>query len=67
MSLKEQLAEYRAGWFKRAPAELQAVMQRHIEQPRDGLAKTALKAGDQAPPSRRAQTTNCRVANAEVP
>ena len=50
MSLKEQLAEYRAGWFKRVPAERQAVMERHIEQLRNGLAKTALKAGDRAPP-----------------
>jgi thiol-disulfide isomerase/thioredoxin len=50
MSLKEQLAEYRAGWFKRVPAERQAVMERHIEELRNGLAKTALKAGDRAPP-----------------
>ena len=50
MSLKEQLAEYRAGWFKRVPAERQAVMERHIEQLRNSVAKTALKAGDRAPP-----------------
>ncbi|MGA7433696.1 MAG: peroxiredoxin-like family protein [Xanthobacteraceae bacterium] len=50
MFLKEQLAEYRAGWFKRVPAERQAVMERHINELRDGLAKTALKAGDRAPP-----------------
>jgi peroxiredoxin len=50
MSLKEQLAEYRAGWFKRVPAERQAVMERHIAELRNGLAKTALKAGDRAPP-----------------
>jgi peroxiredoxin len=49
MSLKEQLAEYRAGWFKRVPAERQAVMERHIAELRNGLAKTALKAGDRAP------------------
>jgi peroxiredoxin len=49
MSLKEQLAEYRSGWFKRVPAERQAVMERHIDQLRTGIAKTALKAGDQAP------------------
>jgi peroxiredoxin len=49
MSLKEQLAEYRAGWFKRVPAERQAVMERHIAELRYGLAKTALKAGDRAP------------------
>ncbi|MGA9894858.1 MAG: peroxiredoxin-like family protein [Xanthobacteraceae bacterium] len=50
MSLKEQLADYRAGWFKRVPAERQAVMERHINELRNGLAKTALKAGDRAPP-----------------
>jgi peroxiredoxin len=50
MSLKEQLAEYRAGWFKRVPAERQAVMERHINELRSALAKTALKAGDRAPP-----------------
>ncbi len=49
MSLKEQLAEYRAGWFKRVPAERQAIMERHIAELRNGLAKTALKAGDRAP------------------
>jgi peroxiredoxin len=49
MSLKEQLAEFRAGWFKRVPADRQAIMERHIAQLRDGLAKTALKAGDRAP------------------
>lgn len=50
MFLKEQLAEYRAGWFKRVPAERQAVMERHIDELRDGLAKTALGAGDRMPP-----------------
>jgi peroxiredoxin len=49
MSLKEQLAEYRAGWFKRVPAERQAIMERHIGQLRVGLAKSALKTGDRAP------------------
>jgi peroxiredoxin len=49
MSLKQELAEYRAGWFKRVPAERQALMERHIAQLRDGLAKTALKVGDRAP------------------
>jgi peroxiredoxin len=49
MSLKEQLAEYRAGWFKRVPAERQAIMERHIAELRGGLAKTALKTGDRAP------------------
>jgi peroxiredoxin len=50
MPLKDQLAEYRAGWFKRVPADRQAIMERHIAQLRNGLAKTALKAGDRAPP-----------------
>lgn len=50
MSLKEQLAEYRAGWFKRVPAERQAVMERHIHELRNGLTKMALKTGDRAPP-----------------
>ena len=49
MSLKQELAEYRAGWFKRVPAERQAIMERHIAQLRDGLAKTTLKVGDRAP------------------
>src|SRR5271169_2264077 len=50
MSLKEQLAEYRAGWYQRVPAERQAIMQRHIEQLRNGaIARTMLKAGDRAP------------------
>jgi len=49
MSLKEQLAEYRAGWFKRVPAERQAIMERHINELQNGLAKAALKIGDQAP------------------
>jgi peroxiredoxin len=49
MSLKHELAEYRAKWFTRVPAERQVVMERHIAQLRDGLAKTALKVGDRAP------------------
>jgi hypothetical protein len=49
MSLKQELAEYRAGWFKRVPAERQAIMERHIVELRNGLAKTALKVGDRAP------------------
>ena len=50
MSLKEQLEEYRAGWFKRVPAERQAIMQRHIEQLRAGdISRTMLKVGDSAP------------------
>jgi peroxiredoxin len=50
MSLKEQLAEYRAGWRKRVPADRQAIMERHIEQLRNGvIARTMLKVGDRAP------------------
>jgi peroxiredoxin len=50
MSLKEQLAEYRAGWYQRVPAERQAIMQRHIDQLRRGaIAQTMLKVGDRAP------------------
>jgi peroxiredoxin len=50
MSLKEQLAEYRAGWYKRVPPERQAIMQRHIDQLRAGaIARSMLKIGDRAP------------------
>jgi peroxiredoxin len=49
MPLKDQLAEYRAGWFKRVPADRQAIMERHIAELRNGLAEKALKAGDRAP------------------
>ena len=49
MSLKEQLAEYRADWFKRIPAERQAVIERHVNELCNGLGKAALKAGDHAP------------------
>jgi peroxiredoxin len=50
MSLKEQLAEYRAGWYQRVPPERQAIMQRHIELLRSGaIARTMLKVGDRAP------------------
>ena len=50
MSLKEQLAEYRAGWYQRVPAERQAIMQRHIDKLRSGaIARTMLKIGDRAP------------------
>jgi peroxiredoxin len=49
MSLKQQLAEYRASWFKRVPAERQAVIERHIARLCDSIAKTALKVGDRAP------------------
>src|SRR5271168_2093990 len=63
MSLKEQLADYRAGWFKRVPAERQAVMERHISELRNGLAKTALKAGDPAPPI---ELTNAKGAIVDI-
>ena len=47
MSLKDQLAEYRAGWYRRVPTERQAIMQRHIDELRSGtIARTMLKVGD---------------------
>jgi hypothetical protein len=49
MSLKEELAECRSGWFRRVPAERQAIMERHIAELRNGLARTSLKVGDRAP------------------
>jgi peroxiredoxin len=50
MSLKEQLAQFRAGWRERVPAERQEMMLRHIQQLRDGaISKTMLKVGDRAP------------------
>ena len=50
MSLKEELAEYRAGWYKRVPPERQAIMQRHIDQLRAGaIARSMLKVGDRVP------------------
>jgi peroxiredoxin len=50
MSLKERLAEYRAGWYQRVPAERQAIMQRHIDELHSGaIARTMLKVGDRAP------------------
>jgi peroxiredoxin len=50
MSLKEQLAEYRSSWRKRVPKERQAIMERHIEQLRNGVVvQTMLKVGDRAP------------------
>jgi peroxiredoxin len=50
MSLKDQLAEYRAGWHERVPAERKAIIERHIEELRNGaIARTMLKVGDRAP------------------
>jgi hypothetical protein len=50
MSLKEQLAEYRAAWYQRVPAERQAIMQRHIDQLRSGvISGTMARVGDRAP------------------
>src|SRR5262249_2389881 len=50
MSLKEKLAEQRAASARRIPPERQVVMQRHIEQPRNGtFARAMLKVGDRAP------------------
>jgi peroxiredoxin len=51
MALKDQLAEYRAGWHQRVPAERKAIMERHIQQLRQGaVARTMLKVGDRVPP-----------------
>jgi peroxiredoxin len=49
MSLKEQLAEYRTGWYQRVPAERQAIMECHIEQLRHTIAQVTLKVGNRAP------------------
>lgn len=50
MSLSDQLAEYRAGWKKRVPADRQASMERHIEQlGRSKIVETMRKTGDRAP------------------
>lgn len=50
MSLKEQLAQFRAAWHERVPAERQQMMLRHIQELRDGaISETMLKAGDRAP------------------
>lgn len=50
MSLKDQLAEYRAGWYKRVPPDRQAIMERHIQQLRTGaIQHRMLKVGDKAP------------------
>ena len=49
MSLKEQLAEYRTGWYQRVPAERQAIMERHIDRLRRTIAQVTLKVGDRAP------------------
>jgi peroxiredoxin len=50
MTLKQQLADFRAGWRERVPAELQEKMLRHIQQLRDGDgASKMLRVGDRAP------------------
>jgi hypothetical protein len=50
MSLTEQLAQFRAGWHERVPADRQQMMLRHIQELRDGaISKTMLKVGDRAP------------------
>jgi peroxiredoxin len=50
MSLKEQLAQLRAGWRERVPAERQEMMLRHIQDLRDGaISKSMLTVGDRAP------------------
>jgi len=50
MSLKEQLAEYLSGWYKRVPSERQAIMQRHIDQLRSGaIPSTKMKSTPTSP------------------
>ncbi len=50
MSLNEWLEDFRTGWFKRIPKESQEIMERHIEQLRNGaIAQSMLKVGDRAP------------------
>jgi len=50
VSLKQQLAEQRAASAKRMPPERQAIMQRQIEQLRNGaIARTMLKVGARTP------------------
>ena len=50
MSLKEQLGQFRVGWYQRVPAERQAVIERHINHLRtSGIVGTMLKVGDRAP------------------
>jgi peroxiredoxin len=63
MSLKEELARYRAGWHQRVPAERKAIIERHIEKLCNGtIARTMLKHGDPAPvfvlPNARGGTTD---------
>jgi peroxiredoxin len=51
VSLREQLADFRAAWHERVPADRQEMMLRHIQELRDGaISKTMLKVGDRAPP-----------------
>jgi peroxiredoxin len=49
MSLKQQLAEYLAGWREHVPTERQAIIERHIGQLRGVIARTMLKVGNRAP------------------
>ncbi len=50
MSLKAQLAEYRAGWHQRVPAARKAIIERHIDELRNSaIARTMLQVGDLAP------------------
>lgn len=51
MTLSKQLADFRAGWRERVPADLQEKMLRHIEHLRSGDgAPKMLDVGDRAPP-----------------
>jgi hypothetical protein len=63
MSLKEQLADYRAGWRKRVPPERQAAMERHISQLRNGIEKAALKAPGNCTQQRHGRDCRCQVSS----
>lgn len=50
MSLKEELADYRDAWHQHVPAERRAIIERQIEQLRNGaIPRTMLKVGHRAP------------------
>ena len=67
MSLKEQLEEYRAGWYKRVPAERQAIMHRATEDLRNsGILDRIVKVGAQAPDFELDNHDGRRVSSAEL-
>ena len=49
-TLSEQLADYRAGWRARVPADRQASMDQHVAHLAvSGIARSAKQVGDRAP------------------